>query len=233
MDARDLSALGLDPAAARVVGDYLAALEAHLPAGRRTREEILTELADDLVCAVAGGTGRGRPSEEAAREAVTQFGDPTTVAAAFTRQLAPVAAHRVGLGLVATGPLVGLIWVAAFASGEHGLPAQIGSLLSAMPIYPVILAVTVPAAMLAVTGAGWAARHLPVPAHVATGAAIVAAVGCVAVDVSLVGRAIVEAAAGAGPQSMLTFAAFAASLVRLSAAGFAGRRIARLRAAAT
>jgi hypothetical protein len=52
-------ALGLDPADARIVGDYLAAVGSRLPIGRRTREEILTELAHGLACAVAEEIERG------------------------------------------------------------------------------------------------------------------------------------------------------------------------------
>jgi hypothetical protein len=217
----------LAPAVAHIIAGYLAELESHLPAGRRARREILLEIADGLGCAVAERTEQGQSVEEAARTAMAAFGDSRTVAAAFTRQLGPRAAHRLGAGLVLTGPLVGLTWVVSYATAGQDWSSQILDVLSAMPQYPLILAVTVPAAMIATTGAGWAARHLDVPPRVVTGAAIVAAVGCVAGDLSLLVAAMLSHNLTA---TSLTALAMAASVVRLSAAGWAGRRIALLRA---
>jgi hypothetical protein len=230
MEPHNLAGAGLAPAAVDIVGGYLAELDSHLPAGRRARKEILVEIADGLTCAVEEHLRAGQSAEAAARAAMAEFGDPRTVAAAFTRQLGPTAAHRLGAGLVLTGPLVGLTWVAAFATAGLNWSSQIVNVLSAMPQYPLILAVTVPAAMVALTGSGWAARHLVVPPRVVTGAAIVAAIGCVAGDLSLLSAAILgRNLTAAGPASLLALA-IAASVVRLSAAGWAGRRIARLRA---
>jgi hypothetical protein len=231
MEPRNLAEVGLAPAAVDIVGGYLVELASHLPAGRRARKEILAEVADGLTCAVENHLRAGRSGEAAARAAVAEFGDPRTVAAAFIRQLGPVVAHRLGAGLVLTGPLVGLTWVAAYATAGLDWWSQIVNVLSAMPQYPLILAVTVPAAMVAITGSGWAARHLVVPPRVVTGAAIVAAIGCVAGDLSLLSAAILSRnLIAAGPASPIVLA-IAASLVRLSAAVWAGRRIARLRAA--
>jgi hypothetical protein len=215
-------ALGLDPADARIVGDYLAAVGSRLPIARRTREEILTELADGLACAVAQEIERGLAPGPAAHAAVRQFGEPAVLAAEFARQLAPAAAHRVGLGLVTTGPLVGLIWVGATSIGEPDWPSRISGVLSALPLYALILAVTVPAAMIAITGSGWSARRFPVFRRLATGSAFVAVLGCIAGDVSLLSGAIFGGAA---------WAAAPAGLTRLSVAGFAGSRVVRLRTA--
>ena len=232
-------ALGLDPADARIVGDYLAAVGLRLPIARRTREEILTELADGLACAVAEEIERGLAPGPAAHAAVRQFGEPAVLAAGFARQLAPAAAHRVGLGLVTTGPLVGLIWVGAASIGEVGAassgepdwPSRIGAVLSALPLYPLILAITVPAAMIAITGSGWSARRFPVFRRLVTGSAFVAVLGCIAGDVSLLSGAIFGGAAWAAAPPGLTLVAVAVSLMRLSVAGFAGSRVVRLRTA--
>jgi hypothetical protein len=229
VDSRDLTALGLDPAAVDVIGRYLAAVECRLSAGRRYRARILAELADGLACATLEQTDAGTAPAMAARDAVVEFGDPRALAGAFTRQRGVVTAHRLGVGLVATGPLVGLAWLAASANGGAGWPARVADLLSALPQLPWILAVTAPAAIVAGAGAGRAARVLKVPARVATGAAVVAAAGCVAGDLSLLLTALLghrPSAAGA-----VGVFAVAASGARLSAAGWVGRRVAWLRAA--
>ena len=230
MEPRDVTGVGLTPVADRIVGAWLADLDSQLPAGRRTRSEILLEIGDGLSCAVEEHTRGGQSAEAAARAAVAELGDPRTVAAAFARQLGATAAHRLGAGLVLTGLLVGLTWVAAYATAGLDWSSQIVNVLSAMPQYPLILAVTVPAAMIAIIGSGWAARHLVIPARVATAAALVAAIGCVAGDLSLLSAAVLGRNLIAGP-GMLAAVAIAASVARLSAAGWAGRRIARLRAA--
>jgi hypothetical protein len=229
MDPRHLTTCDVHPAAAEVIGGYLIALESSLPAGRRYRARILAEIADGLACVVREQTDLGAAPAAAARSAVTEFGDPRVLAAAFAREYGPVAAHRLGVRLVATGPLVGLTWVAAYPTGGAGMRTQVADLLSTLPQLPLILAVTVPAAIIAATGAGWAARWLRLPTRVVTGAALVAATGCAAGDVSLLLTALLgHRPAAAGPVS-LTMVAMAVSVLRLSAAGWAGRRVARLR----
>jgi hypothetical protein len=225
MDPHDLNAAGIDPAAAAMIGGYLAALESGLPTGRRHRARILAEVADGLISTTLANTDAGSMPEDAAREAVIEFGDPRLLATEFARQLGPVCAHRIGVGLVATGPLVGLTWLAASA-------AQLASLLSAVPPLALILGLTIPAAIVASTGAGWAARRLSVPGQAVTAAAIVASIGCMAGDLSLLLATIAgHGPTAAGPAPM-TAVAVTASTLRLSAAAWAGRRVARLRAAA-
>jgi hypothetical protein len=65
---------------------------------------------------------------------------------------------------------------------------------------------------------------------VVTGAAVLAAIGCVVGDVSLLAAFAGDRLPAVGPDPLLVGAA-AASAVRLSAAGWAGCRVARLRAA--
>jgi HAAS len=230
MEPRDLADVVLVPAAARIVDGYLSELESRLRAGRRVRKEIVLEIADGLTCAVEEHMQRGQPADAAARTAVAELGEPRTLAAAFAGQLGSAAAHRLGAGLVVTGPLVGLTWVAAYATAGLNWSSQIVNVLSAMPQYPLILAVTVPAAMIAITGSGRAATHLVVPARVVTAAAIVAVIGCVAGDLSLLSAAVFGRNLIASGPAGLVAVAMAASVVRLSAVTWAGRRIARLRA---
>jgi hypothetical protein len=214
VDPRHLTQLGLDPVAAQVVGDYLAVLESGLPVGRRSRTRILAEISDGLACAVQDQRDRGASPAAAAHRAVAEFGDPRALAAAFVRQLGPAVAHRAGLALIITGPFVGSAWVAAV-----GFPAGV----------VMILAITVPAAILASTGAGRPSRHLRVPARVVTAAALVATIGCVAADLSLLVAVSLDHLWSLGG---VVAPAVALSTVRLSAAALTGRRIAVLRAAA-
>lgn len=231
MDPRELNSLGMDAAATAVIGRYLSALDAALPGGRRARREFLTEIADGLACAVTDAGERGVSAHDAATAAVRECGDPHTVAMAFAGRLGPAVAHRLGIGLVLAGPFIGLIWVSAYASDGPGWPARIAQVLSTMPQYPLILAVTVPAALVATTGAGRAARYLTVPSRRVTGAALVAAIGCVAGDLSLLTMSVTDHLLAAHGPVGLVVLAVTASLVRLSVAAWAGRRITGLRAA--
>ena len=208
------------------VDAYLRTLAAGLPGSRRARASILAEVADGLTECAEAYEARGLPAAAAARAAITEFGDPTELAAEFAGELAGVTAHRVGLALILTGPLVGAAWLAAYAARSgYGLREQ----LHHMPGWLVVLAVLVPAAVLATaTGAGPLVRWLrPLPAVAAT-AAVVAAGGCVIVDAMML--AALAWYGGAWP--VLALPAVAASAVRLPLAGVAARRCALLRQAA-
>ena len=84
-----------------LIGDYLAALSAELPA------PIVAELADGLEQTHRHYLGQGLDPDAAARAAVTEFGEPQVVAAAFTRA-SP--ARRAARGLLAIGPVAGACW---------------------------------------------------------------------------------------------------------------------------
>lgn len=231
MEPADVAPADIGSTAERIIGAWLGELDACLPAGRRARRDIRREISDGLRCAVDERMERGQSAERAARAAVTEFGDPRAVASAFAGQLGTTSAHQLGVGLVLSGPFIGLTWVAAYATAGPGWLSRIGSVLSAMPQYLPILAVTVPASILAIAGSGWAARHVAIPASMATAAALIASIGCVVGDLSLLSATILGHGSIAGPPIMAPIA-IAASTVRLSAAGWAGQRIARLRAAA-
>ncbi len=214
-----------DPAAAPVIGAYLDELGSHLAVGRRTRRAILTEIADGLACAVADRIDRNEPPAIAAKAAIDEFGPARDLAKAFNRQLVLEAAHRTGLGLLLSGPLVGLSWLAAIGTSA-GLLASINDMLSRVPVIAMILVVTVPAAVMATAGAGWPARRLQMPTRWVSGAIVVAAVGCAAGDTVLLSTAAMNGAGG------LMVVGVVASAVRLSAVGWAMRRIVGLLAAA-
>ncbi|GLL03756.1 hypothetical protein [Dactylosporangium matsuzakiense] len=214
------------PVAAHVVNDYLNAVVGALPAGRRTRLAIRTELADGLACAVESRISAGAEPARAAADAIAEFGPPRVVAAAFARQLLAEATYRIGLGLLCGGPVVGLLWVAAtpVASGA-GVADRVGAALSAVAAYPVLLAVAVSAAALALLAArrrsGGRLERLSVPA------AQVAVAACAAGDLLLLAATV-----SAGMPAGWTSAAAVASVLRLSAAALAIRRVARLATAA-
>lgn len=84
-----------------LIRDYLAALAAQLPA------PVVTELADGLQQTHRHYLGQGLDPDTAAEAAVTEFGQPREILAAFV-QASP--ARRAARRLLATGPLVGLCW---------------------------------------------------------------------------------------------------------------------------
>jgi len=143
--------------------------------------------------------------------------------------LAPGTAHRTSLTLLITGPLVGLAWVAAAGTGP-GWADRIGSVLAAMPYFPLILAVTVPAAVLA-AACGRVALRRHSGSRMAIGAALVATLGCAAGDVTLVAATTGRVLAGAQSVTVWAAVAIAASAVRLAAAIIASARLGRWRAA--
>jgi hypothetical protein len=222
---RLVDTLALPVEAAGPVRAYLGRLDAALPAPARARHEVLAEVGDGLACAVHDGMAAGAAPGTAARAAVAELGDAAPLAAAFAAELARRTAHRIGLALIATGPLVGAAWLAA--GGPGGAAQGLADLLAAAPLYPLLLAVAVPAALVALTGAGAAARRLPPMARWSGRAAVVAAGTCLVADVTLLVAAL-GAPAGRG---WLGIAA-TASLLRLALAATAARRVARLELAA-
>jgi len=221
----------LDPAARPVIVAYLTDLAAGLPCGRSTQGAMIAEVGDGLVDAVQAHVAVGAGPAAAAAAAVAEFGDPRSLAAGLAGELAGSAAHRIGLALVATGPIVGSVWVAAFAARSGlGWWEQLATLWQAIPMYALIVAVAAPAAVLAaVLGAGQLPGWVSIDRRSAAGAALVATVGCVAGDAVLLTGLAVSADTG---WTVLAWAAAAVSLVRLSGAAAAGRRCERLRAAA-
>jgi hypothetical protein len=97
------------------VTDYLAAVTAQLTGPPAARVAVTDELRDGLIEALDTHQGHGCSQAEATAAAIAEFGDPATVAAAFGPELAAVQARRVAVGLLVTGPLVGLAWITAVA----------------------------------------------------------------------------------------------------------------------
>lgn len=88
-------------AQSRLIGDYLAQLSAQLPA------PIVAELADGLDQTRQRYLDQDLSGDGAATAALTEFGEPQLIIAAFTRGSPARSAAR---GLLATGPVVGACW---------------------------------------------------------------------------------------------------------------------------
>jgi hypothetical protein len=219
--------LGLPTEAARIVDDYLAAVAAFLPAGRRVRHHIVAEIGDGLACAVDARLADGAVPREAARSAVADFGDPRLLASGLARELTPATARRSGATLLVTGPLVGLVWVNAYRAGSVNGLSNVVAVLSSVPLFQLALLLAIPAAVVAVAGPYVLGRGLTHSRGLVPMAAIIATSAVVLGDATLVGTTLIH---GRG-SSALIWVAILISVVRTSVAGVAMRRIVRLRAA--
>jgi hypothetical protein len=234
MAGRDVS----DSTTRDAVADYLAAVTAKLAVPAAARVAITDELRDGLLEALESHQGRGCSQAEATAAAIAEFGDPATVAAAFGPELGAVQARRVAMGLLVTGPLVGLTWIAAVAVNapppwRHQL---IGPWLG-LPLVGVALAVAGPALGLTVATTGRLGRRLGPVVHRATlplTAAAVAALAAVVTDLTLLGIITGHALTSPGsPVWAPLVLAASASLTRVTVAGRAARRCLAARAALT
>lgn len=213
---------GLDDAGP--VAEYLAVVEAGLIGPRRWRTDVIAELRDGLAeAAQAHRAATGSPGEVAA---VAEFGPPRVLLAGFVANAAATLARRVAVGLLVSGPVAAAGWVAAMATSgiapwQHGLTGP----WLLLPAVGVVVAVAVPAALLAVALTGragyrWGAAHprwAPAAAGLATGAC---AVGD-AVMLGAVGMWLISTPTPVGP---VLAAAAVLSGCRFLLAGWASRR---------
>jgi hypothetical protein len=220
------------------VTDYLAAVTAQLTGPPAARVAVTDELRDGLIEALDTHQGHGCSQAEATAAAIAEFGDPATVAAAFGPELAAVQARRVALGLLVTGPLVGLAWITAVA--VNTLPPwrhQLTGPWLALPLVALVLAVAGPALGLTVAATGRLSRRLGPVVDRATlppTAAAVAALAAVVADLTLLG--ILTGHALTSPGSYVwapVIVAASASLTRVTLAGRAAHRCLATRAALT
>lgn len=118
-----------------LIADYHAALAAGLPA------ELADEVIDGLIEADAKYRQQGLDAENAARAAITEFGEPSLVVEEFTR-VSP--AKRIARRLMVTGPVVGLCWGAALIDArawQWPVPGLIRLVLGAVLAASVIVLV--------------------------------------------------------------------------------------------
>jgi hypothetical protein len=237
MAGSDMSDPQHDPSNHVAVADYLAAVTAQLVGPPAARVAVTDELRDGLLEALETHQGRGCSQAEATAAAIAEFGDPGTVAAAFGPELAALQARRLALGLLATGPLVGLAWIATVAI--NALPPwqhQLTGLWLALPLVGLALAVACPALGLTIAATGRLGRRLGRRfgrrAVLPPTAAAVAGLAAVLADLTLL--AIIGSQTLATPGSLVwgpVVVAASASLTRVMLAGRAARRCLAIRAA--
>ncbi|HKQ00547.1 MAG TPA: permease prefix domain 1-containing protein [Actinomycetes bacterium] len=215
----------LDLAARRVIGAYLAELEDRLGGPPAALAAILAELEDGLWAATATHQASGLPPKEAAGAAVAEFGDPGIVVAGFSPELATATGRRVGLGLLASGPLVGTSWLLVAATSWRWAgrepPAALGLVAGLVGL---VLVVAVPAAIVAVAVSGRPSRWVPAGLQVGATAAAIAASACIAGDLVLLTGMLAATVLAGGIAWPAGLVAAGASGVRLNLAGRAARR---------
>jgi hypothetical protein len=186
---------------------YLADLRARLPGPPALRRGVLAEVADGLRCAAEDHEARGLVRRDAEQAAAAEFGSPAALARDLAPELLAARARRVALGLLRSGPVLGLVWLAVAATGvpSRTLPAVV---LAAAPLLPVAIAATVLAAIVVVVATRSPAPRPRVALHAAAAAALAVVMGDLALLTGLPGLQ----APGAGPLLVL---AATASVVRL------------------
>ncbi|MBV9382075.1 MAG: hypothetical protein JOY82_08800 [Streptosporangiaceae bacterium] len=232
----------LGPAAGPAVERYLAEVTARLPGPARAHSGIVAELRSGLLDATDARRSAGLSAAQAARAAVGEFGDPALVAEGFRAEIAAGQARRAAAALTVTGPLVGLLWIAAAATShlrvglappwqQAGLPPVVR-----VGIYPVAVAavLTACAALVVVATTGRLTRWLPARPRRGPTAAAVAGFGAVCAEGLGLALLAAQLVVAPGKLSLLpAAAAAAAATVRLVFARRAARRCLAIRAALT
>jgi HAAS len=229
------------PGAGQAAESYLAEVAARLPDRARAHADIVAELRAGLLDTIDAHLATGMDPGDATAAAIREFGDPHQVACAFRPELAARQARRVALTLLATGPLLGLLWATAARASHIGIrhapPWQWahmppGSQLT-VPL-AAVFAVTVSTALFTVAATGRLTRWLPArPSHPPAGAAI-AGYGAAAADVIILVLLVTQLVSAPSTLAPIPIAAAAAaSLTRLTLARRAARLCLTARAALT
>jgi hypothetical protein len=230
------------PRSAGLAETYLAEIAARLPGSSRDHPAIIAELRAGLLDTVDAHRTRGLTAGEADRAAIAEFGDPGQVAEAFGPELAARQARRTALALLATGPLIGLLWAATALASHLGVhrapPWQWAGLLpasrAAIPLTAAVLVVTIAATLTAIAATGPLARWLPARPGYAPAAAALAGTGATTADAIILAILTAQLTTAPGRISPLPVtAAAAASLTRLALASRAARRCRNTRDALT
>jgi hypothetical protein len=221
------------------VDGYVRAIAASMPGPRRARDDILAELRSGLLDAIDARRAAGLSAQAAAEAAITEFGDPRQVAGAFRPHLAMTQARRTALALVASGPPVGLLWVAAALASHitirHAPPWQWSGAPplspAAFPAVGVAILLVIASTMATIAATGRLSRWLPASPRVATATAATAGLGAAIADLAILAVLASQLANAPGTLSPLPVAAAtAASLTRLTLARRAARNCLATRA---
>jgi hypothetical protein len=221
------------------VESYLAEVGARLSGTVRARAGIVDELRSGLLDATDAYCRAGLPDEQAAQAAIGEFGDPGLVADGFRTEIAARQARRVSVSLAATGPLVGLLWIAAAFASHLGLqlaprgpsPDLSAVLRTGCYLAALIIAAEAWAALLGIAATGRLSRWLPVRPRRAPTAAVVAGFGAAGADIVMLSLLAALLALAPGQLATIPIAlAAAASCARLTLATRAARRCLAIRA---
>jgi hypothetical protein len=224
------------------IDTYVGEVAASIPGPTRARSDILAELRSGLLDAVDAHQSAGLTAQAATEAAVTEFGDPRQVADAFRPHLAMAQARRVALTLAATGPLIGLLWIAAALASHitlrHAPPWQWPGVPplspAAFPVIGAALLVTVGSALATVAATGTLTRRLPRRPRIATATAATAGFAAAAADLAIFALLTSQLTSAPGALAPLPVAvATAASLARLTLARRAARNCLAIRATLT
>jgi hypothetical protein len=222
------------------IDGYLSEVAAVLPGPARARDDIIAELRSGLLDAADAYRAAGHSPDEATAAATAEFGDPRQIAAGFGPELAARESRRLARDLIITGPLVGLLWVAAATASHVGIrhapPWQWRGMppasLIAVPLFGAVLLTFVCAALVTLAATGSLTRWLPSSPRTATGTAAIAGFAAAAADLAvftLLASKLASTPAALAPAPVL--AAAIASLTRITLARRAARRCLTARAA--
>jgi hypothetical protein len=231
-----------EPGAGPAIEGYLAEVAARLPGPARAQSGIVAELHSGLLDAADAHRSAGLPPAQATLAAIREFGDPAQVAAGFGGEIAASHARRAAGTLLATGPLVGLLWIAVAVASHLGIrlappwqwTGQSPGLRVGIDLVAVAAGVTAWAAILCIATTGRLTRWLPARPRRAPTAAAVAGFGAVSADG--LGLALLAAQLATAPGKLspvLAATAAAASLARLMLARRAARDCLAIRASLT
>jgi hypothetical protein len=221
---------------------YLHTVAASMPGPRHARGDIVAELRSGVLDAIDAHRSAGLPAEAATEAAITEFGDPRRVAAAFRPHLAMVQARRTALALAATGPPVGLLWVAAALASHiairHAPPWEWAG---APPLSPeafravgVAIPLVVASTLVTIAATGKLTRWLPASPRIAAVTAATAGFSAAAADLAILAVLGSQLASAPGTLAPLPVAAAAAaSLTRLTLARRAASKCLAIRATLT
>ena len=203
----------LDADAVDVIDRYLADVARALPGSAPMDAAVLAELRADLIEAAVGLTSQQPGPVAAAHAAIAEFGSIDTIAGAFRPELTTRRARRLGVILLASGPLVGGCWLAAALGSGSGA----GSAWRWLPVMVApLLIVGSPATAFTVATTGRLTRWLPTSSTLCGAVAAIAGAAAAAGDLLLLlGCAVLLALAVPAPSPLVVLAA-AASLARLT-----------------
>jgi hypothetical protein len=211
-----------DPAAVRVIDDYLRGLARRLPVPTPLTRDVLAELRDDLLDATAALTTGGTPPVAAARAAIADFGDEETIARELRPELGTRRARQIGITLLVTGPLVGICWLVAVFFGTAHAPAWRWLLVLVAPVIVIGAAAT----GLTVVSSGRLSRWLGPYTMMARRASTIAGIAAGTGDLLLLAGCAALLLSSPRPSALFGLAA-GASMARLVLLGLLGRPLVR------